>query len=75
MHTVEVYLVVGHSVEHGLDHHLEHDAGERSADTAVRPQAERDVIIRRAVQHHVAGPVELLLVVVGRAPTDEDAVV
>ncbi len=41
----------------------------------MRAEPERDVAIGRTVQLHLAGPIELPLVVVGRIPADEDAVV
>ena len=68
MDTAEVDLVVGNSVEHRLHHHLEHDPRQRGADAAMRSEPERDVAVGRPVQHHLVGPLELPLVVVG-APT------
>ena len=75
MHAVEVDLVVRHSVEHRLDHHLEHHPRQRGADAAMRPEPERDVAVGRPVEHHLVGPLEFPLVVVGREPTDEHLVV
>ncbi len=73
--TVKVDHVIGHAVKNGLDHHLEHDARERRTDAAVRAQSERDVVVGRAVQQHLTRAFELLLIVVGRDPADEDPLV
>src|SRR5215216_2476941 len=75
MDTTKVDFIVRHALKNRLHHHLEHDPGQRGADAAVRPEPERDVTIRRPVEYHFVGPVELPLVVVGRKPADEHLVV
>ena len=75
MHAVHVDHIVRNAFENRLHHHLEHDPRQRGADASVRPEPERDVAIGRPVQYHFVGPVELLLVVVGREPADEHLVV
>src|SRR4029079_18598148 len=75
LYPVEVDFVVGQTVQHRGDHHLEHDAGQRCADTAVRAEPEGDMAIGGAVQHHVPGALELGFVVVGSDPTYEQPIV
>ncbi len=71
----EVDHVVRNAVEHRLHHHLEHHPRQRGADAAVRPEPERDVAVGCPVEHHLVGPLEFPLVVVGREPADEHLVV
>ncbi len=59
--TAEVDPIVGKAIEHGLHHHLEHDARQRRTDAAMRAESERDVTVGCAVQDHLAGPVEFSL--------------
>src|SRR6266581_5268061 len=63
-----VALVVGHPVEHGGDHALEHHPGHVRADAAVDAQPEAVVPVAGAGQVDLVGVVEYRRVAVGHRP-------
>jgi hypothetical protein len=75
VNTADVNLVVGNAVENRLHHHLEHDTPQMRSDASVRPEPEGDVAVGCPVQNHFVGSLELVLVVVGGEPADDQPVV
>src|SRR5215211_4974629 len=69
-----VDLVVGDPAQNGRQRDLDLAARQRRAEAAVGTDPERDVPVRLAVDEHLVGSVEDLLIAVARRPHEQHAI-